>query len=180
MKKYIVFLLALAIFSFASCRGAKGADEAEEQWTVMPAGAKPSFMGIHGGTMPVSLLVAEDGSTLFTFVGRTGDDFLNALKSISLPLPTFGNATWSRGGSGRGARLFAGNATASLPVIAISGDALAACHLQPFGLSPEPLSIEGEAPRPRAFPHVKSLRPFFLPDYFRFAKAIPFHKSERP
>ena len=45
----------------------------------MPAGARPTYMGIHGGTMPVSLLVYGDGSSLVTFVGRTGNDFLEML-----------------------------------------------------------------------------------------------------
>lgn len=167
MKNIAVFWFMLVIFIFAAPDMAVcGEDEA---WVVMPAGAKPSYMGIHGGTMPVSLLVSADGASLFTFVGRTGNDFMEVLQKAHMPLPTFGNATWSSGNGRRSGHLFAGNATASLPVIALSGDALARLEstLQPFGLSDEPLSIEGEVVKPEAFPHAKSFRTFFLPDYFR-------------
>lgn len=172
MKKLAVFLFMLAVSVFSAPVAGICGEAGAEQWTVMPAGAKPSYMGIHGGTMPVSLLVSDDGSSLFTFVGRTGNDFMEVLKKAHMPLPTFGNATWSYGAAGRGGQLFAGNATASLPVIAISGDALAGLerHLQPFGLSEERLSIEGEVVKPESFPHAKSFRTFFLPDYFRSGK----------
>lgn len=166
MKKLAVFLLTLAIFLNATQDTVLAAEN--ENWTVMPAGAKSSYMGIHGGTMPVSLLVAADGSSLFTFVGRTGNDFMEVLKKNHLPLPSFGNATWSYQPRSRDAKLFAGNATASLPVIAVSGEMLMRKYsrLQPFGLSAEPLSIEGQLMKPQSFPHAKSLRTFFFPDYF--------------
>ena len=32
-----------------------------EGWTAMPAGARSTYLGIHGGTVPVSLLVSRDG-----------------------------------------------------------------------------------------------------------------------
>ena len=51
----------------------------QQGWVVMPAGARPAYFGIHGGTMPVSLLVYGDGSSLVTFVGRTGNDFTPGL-----------------------------------------------------------------------------------------------------
>ncbi|MDR2055213.1 MAG: hypothetical protein LBQ10_05025, partial [Desulfovibrio sp.] len=66
---------------------AAGPAVADDQgWTIMPAGARPAYMGIHGGTMPVSLLVVADGSSLLGFVGRTGNDFLDVLRSTKLPL----------------------------------------------------------------------------------------------
>ena len=41
----------------------KGGDKKEEAvWGEMPAGAKTTYIGIHGGTVPVSLLTAGDGS----------------------------------------------------------------------------------------------------------------------
>lgn len=144
-----------------------------EDWTIMPAGAKQSYMGIHGGTMPVSLLVSGDGSALFSFVGRTGDDFLNALRGAHLPLPSFGNSTKPAHPAlaGGAASLFAGNATSTLPVFSISGGSLARAEtinqLAPFGLSSQPLSIEGSVVKPESFPHARAIRPFRLPDYFQ-------------
>lgn len=134
----------------------------------MPAGAKQSYMGIHGGTMPVSLLVSDDGESLLTFVGRTGNDFMEALRNVHLPLPSFGNATGfglPRFSTQTG--LFAGNATATLPVFAISRDALAHLDLEPFGLSEEPLIIEGNVVKPDKFPHARAFRIFSLPEYFQ-------------
>lgn len=172
MKNLAVFFIMLAMAIYAAEIKADPEDKNTEQWTVMPAGARPSYMGIHGGTMPVSLLVADDGSSLVSFVGRTGNDFINVIKKAQTPLPSFGNGTLSIGMRSKGSQLFAGNATASLPVVSIADDALAGLerHLQPFGLSEVPLSIEGKVAKPQAFPHAKSFRTFFLPDYFSSGK----------
>ena len=51
-----------------------------EGWTAMPAGARSTYLGIHGGTVPVSLLVSRDGMSLVSFVGQTGNDFLVLLR----------------------------------------------------------------------------------------------------
>ena len=51
-----------------------------EGWTAMPAGARSTYLGIHGGTVPVSLLVSRDGMSLVSFVGQTGNDFLELLR----------------------------------------------------------------------------------------------------
>lgn len=144
-----------------------------DEWVTMPEGARPAYMGIHGGTMPVSLLVSADGASLFTFVGRTGNDFLEVLRNVYYPLPSIGNSTarvkegnrnWQTG-------LFAGNATASMPVIALSGDRLATQawfeQLLPFGLSSAPLSIEGEVMKPAVSSPARKYRMLFLPDYFQ-------------
>ena len=45
-------------------------------WGEMPAGARSVYIGIHGGTVPVSLLTAGDGSPMIAQVGLTGTDFL--------------------------------------------------------------------------------------------------------
>ncbi len=50
-------------------------------WEEMPAGARTAYIGIHGGTVPVSLLTAGDGSPMIAQVGLTGSDFLNFLRS---------------------------------------------------------------------------------------------------
>ena len=60
----------------------KGGDKKEEAvWGEMPAGAKTTYIGIHGGTVPVSLLTAGDGSPMIALVGLTGSDFLNFLRT---------------------------------------------------------------------------------------------------
>lgn len=50
------------------------------QWTHMPAGARATYIGIHGGTVPVSLLTSRDGTHMVALVGQTGNDFLRTLK----------------------------------------------------------------------------------------------------
>lgn len=61
---------------------AKAEDRKEEVvWGEMPAGARTAYIGIHGGTVPVSLLTAGDGSPMIALVGLTGSDFLNFLRS---------------------------------------------------------------------------------------------------
>jgi hypothetical protein len=73
------------------------------QWIYMPAGARATYIGIHGGTVPVSLLTSRDGTHMVALVGQTGNDFLRTLKAypgtnetpLSLPsgsLPAPGGA----------------------------------------------------------------------------------------
>ena len=50
-------------------------------WVSMPAGARKTYIGIHGGTVPVSLLTAGDGSPMIAQVGLTGSDFLHFLRT---------------------------------------------------------------------------------------------------
>lgn len=152
---------------------AAGGNGRDESWAVMPAGARTAFFGLHGGTMPVSLLVTRDGTSLVTFVGRTGNDFMEILRRSEHSLPTFFRA-------GRGAVtgpsanattvLMAGSSSGSLPVFNIPGEGLwrvaAPDQLQPFGLSDTPLSIEGEVRRPArltpAKPYPLPVRPQYL------------------
>lgn len=182
MKKICFFSLFLAVFIYCFLLNLPGVHTAEaaensppsagdDTWETMPPGARPAYMGIHGGTMPISLLVSGDGSALVTFVGRTGNDFLEVLKKTYQPLPSFGNSTTPRSWVPSHAGLFAGNATASMPVFYLSGDALAKTglleRLQPFGLSTEPLAIEGEIAKPRLSPPVKKYRILGLPEAFQ-------------
>ncbi len=84
-------LLLLAAFALASGpvwaaptpAADKGKDKKKEEavWGEMPAGAKTTYIGIHGGTVPVSLLTAGDGSPMIALVGLTGSDFLNFLRT---------------------------------------------------------------------------------------------------
>lgn len=154
MKKLFLALLLLFIpyLSWATT---------DEPWVVFPPGGKPAYMGIHGGTMPVSLLVSDDGASLLTFVGRTGNDFLEVLRRSQKQGQYQGSTdqAWKEAIP----FVFAGNATTSMPVIALSGDLLSRLghQLQPFGLSPERLSIEGEVTRPEFSP-VRKPRSFSL------------------
>lgn len=179
MNKFMHLFLLAVLLTFIlhnqKALAGKSASDAsnydDTEWITMPAGGRPAYMGIHGGTMPVSLLVSGDGNALLTFVGRTGNDFLEALRATDLPLPSFLNGTQPKSGNLPQSDLFAGNATKSLPVIALSGDNLAKLlspeKLQPFGLSDEPLSIEGEVERPTFTPQVRNKLSLFLPAYFQ-------------
>lgn len=142
----------------------------------MPVGARPAYMGIHGGTMPVSLLVSGDGTSLVTFVGRTGNDFLAALHLMQVP--SLLNATIQQSFPVDGIpaptgdmSLMAGSSRVSLPVLHLTGIGMRdadgpALMLQPFGLSDKPLSIEGSVALPmQASP--KQAHPFFKPQYLQ-------------
>lgn len=141
-------------------------------------------MGIHGGTMPVSLLVYGDGSSLVTFVGRTGNDFLEVLRRTDLPVPSLLNATMQqpRPSHGKlpqgGTVLMAGNAADSMPVIQLTGEGLARMdlpvgQLQPFGLSDKALPIEGQVSKPAHLSPVKRYRLLFQPQYLQPRRGLP-------
>lgn len=187
MKKILFFLLFFFVQLYlislsdqnflevkASENSPKKVNSDSSQWVEMPAGAKPSFMGIHGGTMPVSLLVSADGSSLLSYVGQTGNDFLEILRQAYLPFPSFANATREKFHNlinpAAKSKLYAGNADASLPVLSLSASPVISpdwiSHFQPFGLSDEPLSIEGNVSRPEIIPLQKKYRIFFLPEKF--------------
>ncbi|MDR2573079.1 MAG: hypothetical protein LBC94_01825 [Desulfovibrio sp.] len=170
----VVLLCAFLLFA-AVCRpalaaplNAAGSEDAsgdDQGWSVMPAGARPAYMGIHGGTMPVSLLVVADGSSLLGFVGRTGNDFLDALRGWRLPLllglASSGSVASEKSAekSGEEASIPAsfagvsglfvtGSGLTSLPVIqtnsSLAAIPLVSGRLLPFGFSESPLPIEGE------------------------------------
>ena len=138
-------------------------------------------MGIHGGTMPVSLLVSGDGSSLLTFVGRTGNDFLDVLRRTDVRMPSLLNATAARdaadGGllSG-GTVLMAGSAASSMPVIYLTGEGFARAAPSPitvpFGLSDKPLSIEGQVAKPAHLSPAKRYRLFFQPQYLQPRRSL--------
>lgn len=140
-----------------------------EGWTGMPAGARSTYLGIHGGTVPVSLLVSRDGMSLVSFVGQTGNDFLELLRRADVRLPSLLNST--RGSSHGGSMLLAGRAQSSMPVLYVLGDRLADMSqgiqgLQPFGLSDKPLSIEGHISLPqRRLPAAQTYRLHIDPRY---------------
>ncbi len=145
----------------------------DNHWVHMPAGARPTYMGIHGGTMPVSLLVSDDGTSLLSFVGRTGNDFIEVLHRSEIQMPsilkeTARNATRT---TEPRAVLAAGRKGASMPVIVLSDagylhKTLGAEQLLPFGFSEKPLSIEGAVRFPDVLPSKKKhYRLFFQPNH---------------
>ncbi|MDR2160724.1 MAG: hypothetical protein LBO77_01055 [Desulfovibrio sp.] len=82
--------VALSIFCFACCAaGFQARAESGERrgWVTIESGGRPAYVGIHGGTAPISLLRASNG-LLFAFTGQTGNDFLHVLRGNS----TSGNA----------------------------------------------------------------------------------------
>lgn len=172
-----ILLVITALFLCANLAsaepGPKNRDASPaESWNIIPAGAKSSYMGIHGGTMPVSLLVSGDGSSLLSFIGRTGNDFMEALRNAHVRLPSLGNSTMGAAPTRtRTTNIFAGNATVSMPVFAVPGSMPGrmdvVSRLVPFGLSQKPLSIEGTVEKPGSFPHARTVRPFRIPDYFQ-------------
>lgn len=54
--------------------------QGNDGWEAMPAGGRPAYIGIHGGTVPVSLLTTRGGATMVALVGETGSDFLRVLR----------------------------------------------------------------------------------------------------
>jgi hypothetical protein len=48
-------------------------------WVKVESGSRPAYVGIHGGTAPLSLMHSADGM-LIAFTGQTGNDFMQVLK----------------------------------------------------------------------------------------------------
>ena len=154
-------------------------DKKGQGWVLMPAGARPTYMGIHGGTMPVSLLVSDDGQALLSFVGRTGNDFLEVLNRTDAQMPNFPNPLTngtvemsSAIPAPGGTVLMAGSASGSMPVIHLTGAGMQRAtvrpeQLLPFGFSEKPVSIEGQISRPLFPAQPKHYRLFFQPHYLQ-------------
>lgn len=158
---FVAFLLTSP--GRANTKQADQTPEPHPGWVIMPAGARSAYIGIHGGTVPVSLLTTSEGTSLVTFVGRTGNDFLDLLHRADLRIPSLLNATAA--GNSRNEQLaralkgdansslMAGSPTSRLPVVYLTGEHFARLgagteSLQPFGFSSSPLSIEGKIVRP--------------------------------
>lgn len=163
------FLGILAGAATAWC-AAEQPSAAPDGWAVMPAGARSAFLGLHGGTMPVSLLVYKDGAALVAFVGRTGNDFM-ALMQAAPPVPSFFSARERQAppSATATAMVMAGSAADSLPVLNLDGGRLAhvSGQLQPFGLSATPLPIEGEVAKPLRLIPIGGGRLLFTPAHLQ-------------
>lgn len=178
-----IFLFCLLLAAFMPKAASSNSSQVlpeQQGWVVMPAGARPAYFGIHGGTMPVSLLVYGDGSSLVTFVGRTGNDFIDVLRRAEVSMPSLLNATAQQSASDKNISpsanattvLMAGSSSSSLPVFNVSGEGLSQMgvppgQLQPFGLSDKALSIEGEVTAPQRLSTVKQYRLLFQPQYLQ-------------
>lgn len=118
-------------------------------WVDMPVGARPAYIGIHGGTVPVSLLTSKDGQSMVTFVGRTGNDFLSMLHKTSIRSP---EGERQVNPSSNGTVLMAETSIGSIPVFYATGKGFARMDLAddwlPFGLTEKPLLLEGQAVKP--------------------------------
>ncbi|OUO55337.1 hypothetical protein B5F76_01670 [Desulfovibrio sp. An276] len=157
---FLVLCLALTMHSVVQSHSSSFR-MTEPGWISMPAGARSAYLGIHGGTVPVSLLATSTGNSLISFVGQTGNDFLALLRKAELRLPSFfNNSTQTRvsdllsNAEHLGAlQLSAGSSQSSLPVISLSYDSVFSLAakpemVQPFGFSENPLRIEGHVSLP--------------------------------
>ncbi len=167
--RQFIFSCALLCLLFAFCfmpktpaedaEQVQGVSSSEPGWVSMPAGARSAYFGIHGGTVPVSLLVTNTGTSLISFVGQTGNDFLALLRKAELRLPSFlcggkASADLPLGKNHPDSKtLTCGSSVFNLPVISLSDDSvfkLAATPglLQPFGFSDKTRGIEGDVSMP--------------------------------
>ena len=174
------FLLSFAFVALACptvwAAPESGQDKGKKEevvWGEMPAGARTTYIGIHGGTVPVSLLTAGDGSPMIALVGLTGSDFLHFLRSkgkmaeeppaetpatpaASGPLPPAPSSTEDLPATpppvpseSNATLLLAGSPSGDIPVIYATGRAfermsLVPANWAPFGLTEKALSVEGE------------------------------------
>lgn len=133
--------------------------DANAPWVSMPAGARITYIGIHGGTVPVSLLTSGDGSPMIARVGLTGSDFLHFMRSGGKPtaapaaVEPLAEGEMAPGGvkpamPGKNATmLMAGTAVGDVPVIYATGrsfeDMSLPANWAPFGLTEKALAAEG-------------------------------------
>lgn len=166
LVKYYTFIAGVCFtaVSFSSMAlAAPPAKEKEVEWGYMPAGARSTYIGIHGGTIPVSLLTAGDGSPMIAQVGLTGSDFLNFLRSSGKPFvsqePEINNNLFDKNQNfpiptADVTILKTGNETEDVPVLYATGNSFEQLSLvpenwAPFGLTEQPLAIEGQIAKPK-------------------------------
>lgn len=173
---YFAFFLLFVQSVFAQGTSVVSSDN-DKVWNEMPAGARPVYIGIHGGTVPVSLLTAGDGSPMIAQVGLTGTDFLNFMRDGVPPSLVYQKQHISEETQKKvisipilprnGAKLLlAGQGGDDIPVIYATGRAferlsLVPTNWAPFGLTEKPLSLEGEVKilnEPKKFPRSKRTR----------------------
>lgn len=140
MRKYAVSLLLLCALAApalsagdgaaerqaasAGNDGAAGSETRHSGWVSLESGARPVFVGIQGGTAPVSLLRSPEGG-LFALTGKTGNDFTRILREDA-----------------------SSNATALTPDVAAADVVNVDEDFQPFGLSNPEGVTAAMAPEP--------------------------------
>ena len=138
----------------------------------MPAGGRSAYIGIHGGTVPVSLLTSRDGRSMVTLVGKTGNDFLHTLGRVNITPPAHLDPSAGKRlavpPSNNATILMADTAIGAVPVFYVTGHGFARMDLSsrewlPFGLSEKPLLLEGQAVKPLQCSKVRKYRHIFLP-----------------
>lgn len=161
----LAILLCLPFFCLAQGTGTEATEQkagmlqsSTQGWVSMPSGARTAFFGIHGGTVPVSLLVTSTGTSLVSFVGETGNDFLALLRKAEMRFPSFffSSRDNDQALSGQKADIRAilcRNTEFCLPVISLSDDSVFKMTatpglLQPFGFSDSTKNIEGDVSMP--------------------------------
>lgn len=121
-------------------------------WVGMPAGGRCAYIGIHGGTVPVSLLTSKDGQSMVTLVGRTGNDFLSMLHKTSIRPPQEDDDGQQAALANNATVLMAETPVGSIPVFYATGKGFSRIDLAdgwlPFGLAEKPLLLEGQAVKP--------------------------------
>ncbi len=191
MKMYATRGILAALFVMAACfftalptsademplmpaNGALISQGRDSDWICIPSGARSAYIGIHGGTMPVSLLTARDGQAMAAFVGRTGNDFLYVLRrpgtgarppvelgtldeEVSAQVSERNEHAILKKPGGNATILMAATPIGSVPVIYASGQSFSKLDLAmqgwlPFGLSEKPLSMEGQVGKPLILP----------------------------
>lgn len=127
--------------------------DAEAGWVKVESGSRQAYVGIHGGTAPLSLMRSTDG-VLFAFTGQTGNDFTQVLRG--------GNA--SRAAPRHPARNGTKQMRAMDPAeeTAVAGNALSrpadAENTSPPSKTATPVR-SGEAARPLAEKHGEAPKP---------------------
>lgn len=151
-----------------------GMQSAPKGWVSMPSGARTAFFGIHGGTVPVSLLVTSTGTSLVSFVGETGNDFLALLRKAEMRFPSFffskDNDQALSGQKADIRTILCRNTEFCLPVISLSDDSVFQMTatpglLQPFGFSDSTKNIEGDVSMPSSDPGRLRYHILVDPDY---------------
>ncbi|MDR0827540.1 MAG: hypothetical protein LBN33_06660 [Desulfovibrio sp.] len=71
--------LELGEVFFGESAATGSAETRKNGWVRMEEGARPAYVGIHGGTAPLSLLRSSEGA-IFALTGNTGNDFSRILR----------------------------------------------------------------------------------------------------
>jgi hypothetical protein len=152
-------------------KAARQANATGEGWVSLEPGSRPAYVGIQGGTAPVTLFRTPEGE-LFTYTGNTGSDFMRILRGNGSLAPTAPSKD-------NGERLAVGPAPAGIgqgvnPPTGEKADGPEPA-LQPFGLTtPEGVIVAAqeeeptvEAPQPAPPKPRRKHKPLKLGSYLK-------------